>query len=326
MQDHYIILGLSEDATLDDIKKAYRREMRINHPDLNPADPVSAHNKSIKINLAYEILSDTVAKKRYDNLKSFETRSSTRTWSQSQHQAYTRAQQAYSESEEEAKNRIRKWFYDRQNVQPPRKHKSYEIRGNNTKLDNFLKRIHTRLGNKVWEYRVTANVGSADRMTYKIRIVCDPSKCDFREFHLEWVENYYYGLFKPGNTEDAKYNEKIVSELIGDILDNCSFTHKIKVFFGVVGESTAPWRCYIDLSVVLPLTAIDVFFQASIPKLSKFAKDHIFEVANIFNYLVERGDITPADLCRRKEARISIARYAENVLRAKYGIRKLPII
>lgn len=325
MQDHYKILGLTSNATLDDVKKAYRREMRRYHPDLNPDDP-NAHAKSVEINLAYEILSNSVAKQRFDDVRKYSTSSSQSNWNKQQQQAYAHAQRAYNESEEEAKERIRKWFYARQSVRPTKKHRSYVIQGNNTGLDDFLKKIHTRLSDRVWEYRVKSSIDSVDRMRYEIRVVCNPSKCEFREFHLKWVENYYYGLFKPGTTEDAEYNEKIVNSLMGDVLSVHALSHKTKVFFGVVGESTAPWRCYLDLSVVLPLTAYDIFLQASVPKLSKFAKDHLVEVGRIFNLLVEGSSITPADLWRRKEARMSIARYAENVLRKKHGLRELKTI
>lgn len=325
MQDHYKILGLSANATLDDVKKAYRREMRRYHPDLNPEDP-NAHAKSVEINLAYEILSNSVAKQRFDNVRSYTSSSTQGKWNKQQQQAYAHAQRAYSESEEEAKERIRKWFYDRQSVRPTKKHRSYALQGNNTGLDDFLKKIHTRLGNRVWEYRVKSSINSTDRIQYEIRVVCNPSKCEFREFHLKWVENYYHGLFKPGTPEDAEYNKKIVDNLVGDVLRDHSHFHKVKVFFGVVGESTAPWRCYLDLSVVLPLTAYDVFFLTSVPKLSKFAKEHLVEVGRIFNLLVEGSTITPADLWRRKQARTSIARYAENVLRKKHGLRELQTI
>ena len=38
-KDFYKVLGLSKDATADEIKKAYRKLARANHPDSNPDDP-----------------------------------------------------------------------------------------------------------------------------------------------------------------------------------------------------------------------------------------------------------------------------------------------
>ena len=54
--DHYAILGLTSDATLADVKKAYRRLARLHHPDRNNADP-GAIDRFRRITEAYEYLS-----------------------------------------------------------------------------------------------------------------------------------------------------------------------------------------------------------------------------------------------------------------------------
>lgn len=43
MRDHYLILGLTEAATLEEIRRAYRRLAREWHPDHHPGDPLAAH-------------------------------------------------------------------------------------------------------------------------------------------------------------------------------------------------------------------------------------------------------------------------------------------
>jgi hypothetical protein len=54
--DYYGILGLTSDATLADVKKAYRKLTRQHHPDRNNADP-GAIDRFRRITEAYEYLS-----------------------------------------------------------------------------------------------------------------------------------------------------------------------------------------------------------------------------------------------------------------------------
>lgn len=65
--DFYIILGLDREATVADVKKAYRRLARRFHPDVNPGDQRSAV-RFREIAEAYAILSDPDRRRRYDQV------------------------------------------------------------------------------------------------------------------------------------------------------------------------------------------------------------------------------------------------------------------
>ncbi|RUM73463.1 MAG: J domain-containing protein [Sulfurovum sp.] len=60
----YETLGVSENASADEIKKAYRKLARKYHPDINKDE--SAIEKFKEINAAYEVLSDSEKKTQYD--------------------------------------------------------------------------------------------------------------------------------------------------------------------------------------------------------------------------------------------------------------------
>lgn len=63
--DYYQTLGIPKTASVEDIKKAYRKLARQYHPDLNP-DNKEAHKKFQQINEANEVLSDSEKRKKYD--------------------------------------------------------------------------------------------------------------------------------------------------------------------------------------------------------------------------------------------------------------------
>ena len=64
-KDLYEVLGVSRNASDDEIKKAYKKMVKQYHPDLNP-DSKTAEEKMKEVNHAYDVLSDADKKARYD--------------------------------------------------------------------------------------------------------------------------------------------------------------------------------------------------------------------------------------------------------------------
>lgn len=68
--DYYKILGIDKKASIDDIKKAYRKLALKYHPDRNPDDKKHAEEQFKKISEAYAVLSDAEKRQQYDQFGS----------------------------------------------------------------------------------------------------------------------------------------------------------------------------------------------------------------------------------------------------------------
>lgn len=69
MQDYYRILGITDDAGKDEIKKAFRRLAFQFHPDLNPDNQHQSESQFIIVKKAYDILIDDNKRLQYDNMR-----------------------------------------------------------------------------------------------------------------------------------------------------------------------------------------------------------------------------------------------------------------
>jgi len=67
-KDYYKILGVPENAGVDEIKKVYRRLAKKYHPDYNPNDK-KAEERFKEISEAYAVLSDPQARAKYDQMR-----------------------------------------------------------------------------------------------------------------------------------------------------------------------------------------------------------------------------------------------------------------
>ncbi|MBT0772624.1 DnaJ domain-containing protein [Kineosporia sp. J2-2] len=67
-KDFYSVLGVPQNATAADIKKAYRKVARTHHPDANPGDP-AAEKRFKEVGEAYAVLSDPEQRQQYDAIR-----------------------------------------------------------------------------------------------------------------------------------------------------------------------------------------------------------------------------------------------------------------
>lgn len=65
-KDYYEVLGVSRNATLEQIKSAYRRLAKEYHPDRNPENRKEAEEKFKELSEAYEVLADPEKRRMYD--------------------------------------------------------------------------------------------------------------------------------------------------------------------------------------------------------------------------------------------------------------------
>jgi DnaJ-class molecular chaperone len=68
VKDYYQLMGLSREATGEEVRKAYRKLVMEHHPDRNRNDP-DCEGRMKEINEAYQVLGDEEKRRQYDLLR-----------------------------------------------------------------------------------------------------------------------------------------------------------------------------------------------------------------------------------------------------------------
>ncbi len=63
-EDHYAVLGVDDDASAEDLKRAYRQQARASHPDVNPEPDAALRFR--QVTEAFRVLSDPTRPRAYD--------------------------------------------------------------------------------------------------------------------------------------------------------------------------------------------------------------------------------------------------------------------
>ena len=65
-RDYYQVLGVTREASPEEIKRAYRRKAKEFHPDKNPKERATAEEEFKQVAESYEVLSDPDKRAQYD--------------------------------------------------------------------------------------------------------------------------------------------------------------------------------------------------------------------------------------------------------------------
>ncbi len=106
MHNYYEILGITKEATIDDVKTIHKKLARIYHPDASNSNFTETHMK--KINTAFDVLSDPMKRAEYDNELLEESMyefqqddNSYSTTQETQQDEYTYAQSSFHQNQEQ---------------------------------------------------------------------------------------------------------------------------------------------------------------------------------------------------------------------------------
>ncbi len=208
--NHYSTLGVSQKANLKEIKTAFRRLARQYHPDLNPDDPISAE-KFKKISQAYDVLSDTVKRRRYDRDVSFENKKATN--SQRSKQTTTKT---YSTP------RTAQDFYHRGGLRTQKKEYRQAIEDYTKAIELDAKFIDAYLKRCEMRYKMGENQGVLDDCYQIFQIDPNVAKAYYYQGRARYslgytqpaIESYNQAIYKDSNYPQAYYYRGIAHKEI----------------------------------------------------------------------------------------------------------------
>jgi len=167
-KDYYKILKISKNANLDEIKKSYRKLAKQWHPDKNP-DNKKAEDKFKEISEAYDVLSDSVKRKKFDDFINVSSRST--------NYSYKKAQDFSQEEYETEFSDFFKQFFKKRNNKKYSYFKGEDLRGKITidfeeAYSGSIRIINTKTG----KIRIRIKPGVEDNKILKVKGKGKPSK------------------------------------------------------------------------------------------------------------------------------------------------------
>nr|WP_311530118.1 J domain-containing protein [uncultured Ralstonia sp.] len=194
----YATLGVQPDATLDEIKHAYRRATMKWHPDRNPGREAEAYAAFQEIREAYAILSDTEQRRVYDEVFEQEMQR----W-----QAEREAQEAQERAAQRERERIAQEHYEKMVAIAMR----FANDGHNRDVlfgvllgQDCEAELAARIANSVWamqEARRTSAAPAADAQDTEAALPPDeaaapePHEAARPRHHPSAFESFWHGLF-----------------------------------------------------------------------------------------------------------------------------------
>lgn len=203
MTDLYEILGVRRNATADTIKKAYRKRSRDHHPDRGgDADAFRA------LQTAYEVLSDPVRRKTYDETGAFDPNAGVDhdlpVVIQFLHNGLMEVLQNYEQMRVEPEKRdLIKDMIDRfREGQKTRADAMKNFRRGQTVLDRVIKRLKVKEG----EANLLADVARSKRAELEKVIVTTAAEIEYMTKAIKILENHEFDWDRPtGQTAAAGF-------------------------------------------------------------------------------------------------------------------------